>query len=376
GSSESALKINFEEEFTNSLPAGEYEFIYNVTDANNRESSLTRTLRITDASLALNEVNDYDVWAKEATISADVLQDDYGNATFQYRQSGSASWINVAPSVDMTAKLTGLTPGADYEYRIISDKDNFESDVKTFTTEAALQLPNSGFEEWNTSSKAWLLCSDESSMFWDSGNHGSSTMKKNISQPDDAIKHSGNYSIKMESQFVGIGAAGKFAAGNAFIGKYLKTDGTDGILGWGRPFASRPKALRGYVKYNPELVQSKEACDYIKEGDMDQGIIYIAVLDATKSGDSDYPDWPVVIRTKTEKLFNKDGNNVIAYGEKVFTSATAGDGLIEFEIPLNYKKTNEKAVNIMITMSASRYGDYFAGGRGSTMWVDDLELVY
>lgn len=376
GSTETALKINFEEEFTNSLPSGEYEFIYHVIDANNRRSSLTRTLRITDASLALNNVNDYEVWAKEATISADVLQADYGNATFQYRQSGSASWINVAPSADMTAKLYGLTPGTEYEYRIISDKDNFESEVKTFTTEAALQLPNAGFEEWDTSSKAWLLCSDESSMFWDSGNHGSSTMKKNISQPDDEIKHSGNYSIKMESQFVGIGAAGKFAAGNAFIGKYLKTDGTDGVLGWGRPFASRPKALRGYVKYNPELVQSKEACEYIKEGDMDQGIIYIAVLDATKSGDSDYPDWPVVIRTKTAKVFNKDDNNVIAYGEKVFTSATSGDGLIEFEIPLNYNKMTEKAVNIMVTMSASRYGDYFSGGRGSTLWVDDLELVY
>lgn len=384
-STESALKINFEEEFTNSLPAGEYEFTYIVEDANNRSSSLTRTLRITDASLALNEVNDYDVWAKEATISADVLQADYGNATFQYRQSGSASWINVAPSADMTAKLSGLTSGTEYQYRIISDKDNFESEVKTFTTEAALQLPNAGFEEWDTSSKAWLLCSDESSMFWDSGNHGSSTMNKNITQYDETIKHSGNYSVKMESQFVGISVIGKFAAGNAFIGQYLKTDGTDGVLGWGRPFASRPKAIKGYVKYSPVAVTDAGGGD-LNKGDLDQGIIYIAMLDNTTvdagSVDAGKPSkWPVVIKTRNDNnnkrvLFDKNSTNVIAYGEQIFTEATSGDGLIEFEIPLEYFKTDVKAANIMVTMSASKYGDYFTGGNGSTMWVDDLELVY
>ena len=60
----------------------------------------------------------------------------------------------------------------------------------------------------------------------------------------------------------------------------------------------------------------------------------------------------------------------------MFTEATAGDGMIEFEIPIEYFKSNIKAANIVVTMSASRYGDYFTGGDGSTMWVDDLELVY
>lgn len=34
-----------------------------------------------------------------------------------------------------------------------------------------------------------------------------------------------------------------FAAGNVFVGKFLKIDGTDGILRFGRPFTSRPSKL-------------------------------------------------------------------------------------------------------------------------------------
>ena len=79
-------------------------------------------------------------------------------------------------------------------------------------------------------------------------------MNKNVTKPESTIKHGGNYSAKLESQFVGIGSIGKFAAGNAFIGKYLATDGTDGILGFGRPFATRPSALKVYVKYTPSEV--------------------------------------------------------------------------------------------------------------------------
>ena len=31
---------------------------------------------------------------------------------------------------------------------------------------------------------------------------------------------------------------------------------------------------------------------------------------------------------------------------------------------------------IIVVASASKYGDYFAGAVGSTMWLDDLKLIY
>ncbi len=109
---------------------------------------------------------------------------------------------------------------------------------------------------------------------------------------------------------------------------------------------------------------------------MDQGIIYIAVLDGSIVKDYEGKNYPVVIKTKEKEFFSKDDSNVIAYGELVLTEATAGTDMVEFNIPLEYVKTDAKSVYVMIVGSASRYGDYFAGGNGSTMFLDDLELVY
>jgi hypothetical protein len=74
-------------------------------------------------------------------------------------------------------------------------------------------------------------------------------------------------------------------------------------------------------------------------------------------------------------LFDKSGDNIIAYGEKVFTEATEGDGMVQIEIPLDYARTDVHPSNIVVVASASKLGDYFTGGP-SVMYVDDFELVY
>ena len=66
------------------------------------------------------------------------------------------------------------------------------------------------------------------------------------------------------------------------------------------------------------------------------------------------------------------------YGEKVFMASTGGNGLIEFTIELEDSSENRlrKPTSIVVVASSSRYGDFFAGSTGSTMWLDDLELIY
>ena len=233
------------------------------------------------------------VWADRVTLTATILNPDATNAAIEWRRLGSQQWnrataTTAAPAAraeagtTITATVTGLTAGTTYEYRAVCD--GYESKPYTFSTEAAAQLPNAGFEEWHTSGKVDLVYASGGTMFWDSGNHGSSTMNKNVTVAATDKKHSGTYSAKLASQFVGIGSIGKFAAGNLFVGKYLETKGTDGVLGWGRPFTSRPKALRGYVHYTPAAitdVASDAPAEYVK-GEMDRGIIYIAIVDNTK----------------------------------------------------------------------------------------------
>ena len=202
-------------------------------------------------------------------------------------------------------------------------------------------------------------------------------MKKNITVNDTEFVHEGIYSAKLSSQFVGIFTIGKFAAGNAFVGKYLKTDGTDGVLGLGRPFHSRPKALKGYVRYRPGAVSytSSDVPQLVK-GELDKAQIYIAIGDwAGEEYEGEV--WPVVIKTKASErqLFQPDAPGVIAYGEQTWESDTEGEGLVEFTIPLNYRDLTRKPTHILVVCSASKYGDYFAGG-SSTLWIDDFSLVY
>lgn len=379
------MKLRFNENFLSIFAEGEHTMTITVHDANN----LTGTAQVTftSAKMQLEQLPSASpaVWADRVTLTATILNPDVTNAAIEWRRLGSQQWNRAtttaaAPAAraeagtTITATVTGLTAGTTYEYRAVCD--GYESKPYTFTTEAAAQLPNAGFEEWDTSSKAHLVYAKGGTMFWDSGNHGSSTMNKNVTTRAEDKKHSGSYSAKLESQFVGIGTIGKFAAGNLFVGKYLATNGTNGVLGWGRPFTSRPKALRGYVHYTPAAITEKadNAPDEYVEGEMDRGIIYIAIVDNTKTSYK-AESWPCIVNTETTKLFDKNGSNVIAYGEKVFEGATAGNDMVPFEITLDYRTEDVKACNIILTISASKGGDYFTGGP-SVMYVDDLELVY
>jgi len=378
------MKLVFSADFMNLIPNGEHAITIKATDRAGRTSVNVMNILLTDAKVVTVAVpsDAVSTWPTRATIYGTVMKEEATNIGFNYRQQGTQQWTTVlceGATGTYSTELTDLVPGTTYEYQAICD--GFVSDIKTVTTEAPLQLKNAGFEDWNTSDKAYLLCQSEADMFWDSGNHGSATMNKNVTTPDSEIKHSGNYSVKLSSQFVGLGMIGKFAAGNVFVGKYLDTNGTDGVLGWGREFTSRPKALKGYVKYTPGTVEytSKDLPE-VSKGDMDKGIIYIAIVDDSRmsySKKTGPENWPCIVKTKASErhLFSRNDANVIAYGEKVFSEATQGDGMIEFEIPLEYVSNDVKAANIILVCSASKGGDFFVGG-DSVMYLDDFELVY
>ena len=386
-----AAKITFSADLLNSLANGSYSIGIKVGDNKGKFRSATFNLEISDDATKTSQVESGEVWASTANLSLTLAKENATGIGIEYREAGSQSWTKAYAATASSSNyyaitLTGLKAGTTYEYRAFADNDGvgnpFTSNtIYSFSTEVATQLPNAGFEDWSKPDKAILPSLSANDLYWDSGNHGSATMNKNITSSESTIKNSGNFSAKLESQFVGVGTIGKFAAGNIFTGKYLATDGMDGVLGWGRSFSSRPKSLSGYVKYNPAIVNYIESAAEAKgcvEGVNDKGVIYIALL-------TDYTEtykgstFPMVIQTKSsnQRLFDKNGSNVIAYGEWSSQSATSNDNtMTKFEIPLEYKRTDVKPTAILVVCSASYWGDYFSGGNGSVMYIDDFTLNY
>ena len=383
-------KIQFSEELIAKMTAqeGQVTTTLTATDKNGKQRMVTWNIVVSNATVATTEAIPYEIWTSKATLHGKVTGTLASTPKFQYRVKGSgSSWTTV--DADLTEstfskEITGLNPGTTYEYQAM---DGTQASTVTceFTTETAFQPDNASFEYTQTYKVSTLLGNKDclffyqegKEMWWDTGNTGSATAGKTLTTQDSNIKNSGNYSAKLASASI----MGTFAAGNLFTGKFLGTeDMTKGILGWGRPCTSRPKALKVWVRYTPGTVDNGDS--HISNGETDKGIIYVAVGD-WKSSDSEYgSEWPVVVRTKGPVLFNPHDEGTIGYGEHIFTENYGTEtetSLKEITIPLDYEGYggyNRKPETILIVASASQYGDYYEGSSSSVMWLDDMELIY
>lgn len=360
----------------NGLANGSYWIDLTLTDANDRTTVTRIAIEVSDASVIPQNVAKSDIRTYSALVKASIVDTSVANPGIRFRAKGSADWTesrSTAPSSSEIAfRLTNLQPSTTYEVQAVADGYVNNKTVE-FTTEAAYAIPNASFEDWSTYSfggkNVPFPGTGSATTFWSSGNAGSMTMNKSVTTQSSSFVHSGSSSVKLESQFVGVGMIGKFAAGNLFAGEYVKTDGTDGVLLWGREMPScHPVKLVGYANYRPATVQWAQSEAALSKGDMDKGTVYVAVT--TKKVD---------IRTKSSDraLFDKNADYVLAYGQVIWDGNFGADNTVgEFEIPLEWKNANyDGQMYIIIVASASLYGDYFTGGN-SVMYLDDLSFTY
>lgn len=301
---------------------------------------------------------------------------------FEYREAGAENWIAV-PKEYVTvnggqfyARVPHLKANTTYECRAFSDGQRAKE--VQFSTVDMGSFPNMGFEDWHKSEKS-VICpwAKDGSVFWDTGNHGSAIVgEKNVTTnvPDIRPGSTGKYAACLSSQNI-LGV--KFAAGNLFVGEYKDTEGTNGILGFGREFASYPTALKGWFKYQTAPIKFvSKGYEHLKN-EPDTCIVWVALGDWELTQNAETGQKTAVeIRTDNNnngKYFDKNDPHVIAYGEM-----TCGEDVNEyksFEVKLDYRATNRVPTSLLIVCSASKYGDYFTGGE-SVMWIDDFSLVY
>lgn len=288
----------------------------------------------------------------------------------EYKKQSDTNW-NTVPTADVsvsgtsfTATLTGLTASTTYVYRV--NVDGTTGNEQSFTTAAAVPLENGSFDNWSSEAAAngtlWQPWSTTS--FWDTGNKGATTIADSNSTPTTETCNGSGKAASLETKWVVL----KLAAGNIFTGSYVRTDGTNGVLSFGREFNSFPSKLRINYKYTSATIDKvgDDSLENLK-GRPDSCHIYIALTDW---------DAPLEIRTRPSErqLFNKNDSHVIAYAEYISGSSDAQ--YKQKDLVLDYRYTNRTPKYILIVASASKYGDYFTGGVGSKLLIDNFELIY
>lgn len=376
--------------------------------------SVDRTTEIVDDTIIFEPVSTglapssiYEIWATRATLHADVdVAEGAGKKVqFGYSSDGGATWSYIDAVNDSEgtwkADVRGLAPSTEYTYALVLDGVHV-GDTMSFTTEAAPNLPNASFEYVSkVSGQSYYKFYDPncgveegSYMFWGSGNgegsegvSGSADMGITITAIDTADKIHGNQSVVAQTSSM----VGMLAAGNLFTGQFAGLVGTSGgKVNFGRPWTSRPSAMRIWCKYSTgkfNIVNNNNLG--VTKDDYDRAQIKVAIgtWDYKKYGGT--KDSPVHINTTDESTFvdyytdpNTIANgDVVIYndgyminnGEKV-TAATTG--WIEYVIPLDYRKFNAYPTHIVVSCAASQYGDYFTGYDKTKLWIDAVELIY
>lgn len=337
----------------------------------------TLYVNLSDITVGVNSV---DAWTNVAWVHG--FGHDGGDNGCEYKKEGDTDWTRVDASElthdggNFTARIIHLQANTTYVCRAYSGEE-YGSEV-SFTTGEEATVPNMGFENWHQDGKVICPWQEGEDSWWDTGNWGSTTLseKDNItlSTEDIRIGSTGKFAAILKSQKIVV----KFAAGNLFIGEYKKTVGTNGILGFGRSFTSCPTRLKGYFKYQTALIS--EAIDKYAslKNQPDTCIVWVALGDWSLQENPETGEKTAVeIQTESKgngKYFDKNDSHIIAYGEM-----TCGENVNEytpFSIELEYRATDRKPTALLIVCSASKYGDYFTGAPGATMWVDDFSFEY
>lgn len=402
GGSSSTINVyevwfTFPKTFFESLDPKDDEYVITIKATDGRSNSRTSTIRIAASEKAIEnnlissdvapDANDKTspmaILANSVTLSGKVYAEDASDFGIEYRVNGSqdaykkvkAEALTRAGEVSFSVTIKGLEPGTTYEYKAYCD-DYEEKNSRTFTTEDIYYIPNSNMNDWSNCSdvtkNTLIPNANGNRSFWDTGNHGSMSLGalggKNITTNNDSFIP-GNTVACLQSQFVGVASVGRLAAGNLFVGEFIKTVGTSGAeLKFGREFNnSHPSALKVKVNYRPGVVDYS-SIDQLKKNDTDQGQIYIALASSQSE-----------LNTANGVYFDENADNILAYGQITWENNIGENNQLEtVSIPFKYKskaKTTQ-AKYIIIVCSASKYGDYFTGSSTSVMYLDDFELEY
>jgi hypothetical protein len=233
------------------------------------------------------------------------------------------------------------------------------------------QLYNMNFDLWSKDGINDVCygssASPEQKTVWGSANSTTSLLGKQTCVPErsfTALSGAGKCAVKLETQLI---LNTKLAAGNFFTGQMgaISLATMNASLKWGIPFTFRPTALEGYACYKPSIINKANSPYENKIGSVDNGHVFVLLTDWDKQ----------FIVDPAENSFVDIDNDpkIIGYGKVTFDHSMAG--YEKFTINIDYRSVRTPKY-VVIVASSSALGDYFTGGTGSTLYLDEFKFLY
>lgn len=235
------------------------------------------------------------------------------------------------------------------------------------------QLYNMSFDEWCYDNGDIVcydsLATDDQKKVWGSANASTASFNKPTCVPDSvmvAVEGKGKNAVKLKTQLINALVVKKLAAGSIFTGSMGSTNYTKmtATLNWGIPFSFRPKSLEGYACYLPKNINIVNSPYEDKKGTLDNGHVMVLLTDW---------DRQFTVDPAKDQFVDPDDEHVIGYGKITFDHTM--DGYEKFNINIDYRDDRTPKF-VVVVASSSSFGDYFTGGEGSTLFLDEFKFVY
>ena len=361
------------------------EISFEIEDSNGKKSAESQSVTIAalKPEFSFSAVQT-DAWAR----SIRGMEISYANLNpavlkLQYKAAADGEWQDAGLSSDSGSVLSfnnisGLTPETEYQLRAIYNGNESAAVQTSLTTEAAAQVGNSGFEEWQTSVFEFTYnffgkhehnidwyhpwSSEETDIWW------AVNSRKTMPSSTSIISDNWNwvrfptvayttescqgshaavvYSVNVGDWLTSAALVGDRVAGELFIGT---ADDSGNHSSEGHYFGSRPDRLEFMYKYD------------------------------SNGGETFFVN---------AELYSEDGT-VIATAST--DSGSASSSWLKFSLPFQYTDTARKAARIYVSFKSTSASEpsvtgnkvitiadnaQYTGNFGSMLYLDDLQLVY
>lgn len=361
------------------------EISFEIEDSNGKKSAESQSVTIAALKPEFSfSAVPTDAWAR----SIRGMEISYANLNpavlkLQYKAAADGEWQDAGLSSDSGSVLSfnnisGLTPETEYQLRAIYNGNEAAAVQTSLTTEAAAQVGNSGFEEWQTSVFEFTYnffgkhehnidwyhpwSSEETDIWW------AVNSRKTMPSSTSIISDNWNwvrfptvayttescqgshaavvYSVNVGDWLTSAALVGDRVAGELFIGT---ADDSGNHSSEGHSFGSRPDRLEFMYKYD------------------------------SNGGETFFVN---------AELYSEDGT-VIATAST--DSGSASSSWLKFSLPFQYTDTARKAARIYVSFKSTSASEpsvtgnkvitiadnaQYTGNFGSMLYLDDLQLVY